>query len=176
MEAYKTLQKWWSDTSVKVEVGPTPAERISKLEQKYKLRLPDDFRTFLLKACPMEEFFDAENSTWWEFDRIRSIPDEYQHIVRNQIIGPHSHKYLFFADHSIWCWAWAISCTEDADFGKVAIIGGNPDHFVANSFSDFVDAYTSDFKSVCFQSHVQDDEREPLISTFRIFCAVGAIG
>lgn len=38
----------------------------------------------------------------------------------------------------IWCWAWAICCSEGPNRGKVAMIGGQPNHFVADSFRDFL--------------------------------------
>ena len=34
---------------------------------------------------------------------------------------------------------WTISCTDDDNRGRVALIGGLPDHFVANSFVEFVE-------------------------------------
>ena len=57
-------------------------------------------------------------------------------------------KYLFFADDMAWCWAWAICCDGGEDHGKVALIGGAPDHVVARSFSEFVEAYVGDPLSV----------------------------
>ena len=97
----------------------------------------------------MEETWDSNNTTWWHFERIRNITEEYEHKVSNPEIANHQSQYLFFADYAIWCWAWAISCTNDGNRGKVALIGGLPDRFVAGSFSEFVERYIGDFRSVC---------------------------
>ncbi len=122
--------------------------QIQELERRYAVSLPEDFRVYLLTSSPVEESLDNENTSWWHFDRIRNIPDEYEHEVSHPRIAVGGSQYLFFADYAIWCWAWAISCTNDEDRGKVAIIGGMPDRFVADSFSEFVEKYLSDIRSV----------------------------
>jgi len=68
-------------------------------------------------------------------------------VSNSQIAGSQA-QYLFFADYCIWCWAWAIACTNDGNRGKVAVIGGAPDRFVADSFSDFVQKYLASPTSV----------------------------
>jgi len=127
---------------------PTPLSRVEALERQYGVSLPTDFKDYLLTCCPVGESWDRQNTFWWPFDRIKSIPEEYQHDVTEPQIAAHADQYLFFADYSIWCWAWAISCTTDDNRGKVAIIGGQPDCFVANSFSEFMHHYVIDFRSV----------------------------
>lgn len=64
------------------------------------------------------------------------------------VIAAEAHSYLFFADYSIWCWAWAICCGDGPNRGKVALVGGAPDRIVADSFSDFVERYLRDPASV----------------------------
>ena len=92
---------------------------------------------------------DNEVTTWWNFRDIKNIPDGLAGEV-GPVIRDRGEKYLFFADYSLWCWAWAISCTEDEDRGKVAMItNGAHDRFVADSFSDFVARYVSDMRLVC---------------------------
>jgi hypothetical protein len=92
--------------------------------------------------------------TWWEFERIKNIPDEYRDQSQSpELLRPaiarQAHKYLFFADYCIWCSAWAISCADDESRGNVAyIVGLGRDRIVASSFSDFVQKYTSDWQSV----------------------------
>jgi len=110
--------------------------------------LPDGFKEYLLASCPDEDTADKENTTWWAFDRIKNVPEEYEHEVLNAEISAHAGQYLFFADYCIWCWAWAISCTDDSNRGRVAIIGGSPDRFVADTFSEFKQRYLRDIRSV----------------------------
>jgi hypothetical protein len=91
---------------------------------------------------------DAHLSTWWEFQRIKNIPDEGPFQLA-PAIASQAHNYLFFADHLLWDWGWAISCADDKSRGCVAFIAGAPhDKIVASSFSDFVRKYISDWKSL----------------------------
>jgi hypothetical protein len=149
VEAYRKLQRWWKESSKDVSTTTISPIQIQELERRYAVCLPEDFKAYLLASSPVEELWDGENTIWWHFDRIRNIPDEYEHEVSNPQIASRQSQYLFFADHCIWCWAWAISCTNDGNRGKVAIIGGAPDRFVADSFSEFVEKYLRDIRSVC---------------------------
>jgi hypothetical protein len=116
--------------------------------EKLSYSLPEDFREFLRLSSPVGEGMDTEMVTWWSFGRVKNIPDEYPHALA-PIIYDEGKKYLFFADYCIWCWARAISCADDGSRGKVALIAGHiHDRFVANSFSDFVQKYLSDPRSV----------------------------
>jgi hypothetical protein len=87
---------------------------------------------------------------------VKNIPDEYEHEVDNPQIADEAASYLFFADYMIWCWAWAVCCSEGPNRGKVALIGGSPDRFVANSFSEFIDEYLVDPKGLCNQPPMSD--------------------
>jgi hypothetical protein len=86
-------------------------------------------------------------TTWWSLDRIKNVANEYEHPIRNAVIARDAAKYLFFADYSIWCWAWAIACGDDENWGRVVVISGN-DRIVADSFAQFVDRYIDDFSQV----------------------------
>jgi hypothetical protein len=55
---------------------------------------------------------DNEMVTWWNFDRIKNIPDEYAHEL-GPVITNGGREFLFFADYLDWCWAWAISCAYE---------------------------------------------------------------
>ena len=152
VEAHLKLQRWWKESSKGVFTTTSPMQ-IRELERRYTVSLPEDFKAYLSASSPVDELWDGESTAWWHFDRIRNIPDEYEHEISNPQIGISQSQYLFFADYSIWCWAWAVSCTNDGNRGKVAIIGGVPiggasDRFVADSFSEFVQKYLSDIRSV----------------------------
>src|SRR5882672_10404435 len=122
MAPHLKLQRWWSEKSSSVATTATPPSAVENLERRYAIYLPDDFKKYLLTSCPEKEFWDKQNTTWWQFDRIRNVSEEYSHKISNLEIESRRSEYLFFADHCIWCWAWAISCTNDKNNGKVAII------------------------------------------------------
>jgi hypothetical protein len=151
MSAYLQLQRWWTGTGASIATEAVPEQRIADLEVRYNLALPDDFRQYLRLSSPVGEVMDDRMGTWWEFNRIKNIADEYPHEL-DPTIAAHASKYLFFADHCLWCWAWAISCAHDESRGKVVLIGGRGyDKVVASSFSDFVQKYVSDWASVSYR-------------------------
>ena len=149
MHPHLVLQNWWSQTESEVSTTVTPEAEITALEGRYGVRLPHDFREYLREGAPVAENWDAEDGNWWPIGRIRSVPDEYPHPV-GEGVARNAAQHLFFLDYSIWSWAWAISCADDETRGKIAVIGGGglADGYVADSFSEFVDAYTSDWMSV----------------------------
>jgi hypothetical protein len=147
--AYIQLQQWWSQTGSDIETEAILSPRIEGLERRYGLLLPEDFKQYLRLSSPIEVALDYETTTWWHFERIKNLPDEISGEVE-PFIAKRGGKYLFFADYSFWCWAWAISCADDETRGKVAMIGGRGyDKLVAESFSDFVQKYIRDVRSVC---------------------------
>jgi hypothetical protein len=117
---------------------------VRKVELDYGLSLPHEFRDYLLFASPVEQAWDQELVIWWPIERLRPIPDEYQDPVGDPEIAATAAYWLFFADFSDWSWAWAINCGEGEQRGKVALIGGEPDRIVADSFSDFVERHFTD--------------------------------
>lgn len=145
MKPQDKLRAYWSRTDSQTKpVGSTEAD-ISRLEARVGVRLPDDFRTYLLTSAPNSQHLLDDNLTgWWNADEIKSIPEEYPHGLKNPAVAEKPGSFLFFADHCMWCWAWVIGCGGDEHHGKVAIIDGLNDRFVANSFSEFVDLYVAD--------------------------------
>ena len=138
------LAEWWSATSSGIAVKNNDPASIAKLEERYGVSLPTEFRTYLWCGCPQNDpSWDNELTNWWPIYRIRNVTDEYSSLIRLSAINDAPDKFIFFADYSIWAWAWAICCDEGEHRGKVAVIGGG-DRFVASSFDEFVDRYIAD--------------------------------
>jgi hypothetical protein len=122
---------------------------VAALETKYCVRIPEEFREYLLKCCPNQNFgLDDSMTAWWSVGRIRNIPDEYNHAIAHPFIQAHADTFLFFADFLIWAPAWAIACGDDENRGRVAAIGGGEDRFVADSFGEFVDRFIGDVSTL----------------------------
>lgn len=157
MPPHLILRSWWFRTSAGIDTSATPESVVAALEARYGITLPDDFRDYVKEAVPTAENWDAEDGNWWPVSRIKNIPEEYGQVV-GEPIAKNASKHLFFLDYSIWCWAWAISCADDETRGKVALIGGSPDGYVADSFTEFVERYTSDWGSI---SRAQKERAAP---------------
>ncbi|MEI9851687.1 MAG: SMI1/KNR4 family protein [Sphingomonas sp.] len=138
----QALRALWADDP-DAELPRDPRAGVAALERRYGIAIPEDFRDYLLRACPAEDLWDAGSGhdfIWWGLGRIKNIPDEYEQPIRNPEIASEAHRYLFFSDYCIWFWAWAICCSDGPNRGKVAVIGDS-ERFVANSFAQFVETY-----------------------------------
>jgi hypothetical protein len=140
------LRCWFEKCGVPVDETISRKGELAKFEDRTGLTLPHDFREYLLELSPSVDNYDDEETNWWPIARMRTIPEEYDHDVYNAEIAAARYSYLFFADFSIWAWAWAISCTGDHNRGRIVRIGGSPseDRFVAESFHAFVKIYLRD--------------------------------
>ena len=137
----EALLRWLHGGSVP-EIAKDAEARVAALESRYGIRAPNDFRRYLI-AAPRFETTDDELTAWWTLDRISSIADEYEHVIANPAIAAEAGAYLFFADYMIWAWAWAVCCSDGPNRGRIAFIG-EPDGFVADSFSEFAERYLRD--------------------------------
>lgn len=131
------LLLWWDQVPA---LDPPEAE-IHALEERYSLRLPDDFRNYLMATMPEGKEWDAEGTRWFPLADIKSLREECADWDTRSALD--SDKLLVFADYLIWCYAWAIDCSETENRGKVALISGY-DHYVADSLDEFLDRYLRD--------------------------------
>ena len=147
---YQKLQRYWSGHKGGIATTSHSEHAILALEHKYGVRLPEDFREYLMCSAPVEENWDAEGTNWWRLDRIKNIPGEFPSgvAIDGPIHRPATH--LFFADHLLWCAAWAIACGAENNRGRVAFVDGINDRYVAENFSQFVERYTNDWSSIAY--------------------------
>lgn len=134
---------------------PADAEpRVAALEARYGIRIPEDFRRYLIEVAASigEAMSDDDLMTWHGLAGVRSLPEELAAISNeppppkpsdNPAIAAEEGSYLFFADYMIWCWGWAVCCSDGPNRGRVAFIS-DCDGFVADSFTAFVQAYVRD--------------------------------
>ena len=130
------LLHWW-------DREPTAAldAELRALEQRYAIKLPEDFRRYLEAAMPEGNEWDDEGTRWFPLADIRSLREECANWDSDSALD--SDRLLVFADYLIWCYAWAVDCSETENRGKVALITGK-DHYVADSFDAFVELYIRD--------------------------------
>jgi hypothetical protein len=142
VKPYQKLQRFWAEA----ETGVVPAQRgetdISVLENTYGVRLPEDFREYLLCCCPAESCgMDSSATEWWGFSALRSVMEANGQSVLNRSVAASADKYLFFADFLIGAPTWAIACGEDENRGRIVAIHNSESHFVAGSFAEFVERF-----------------------------------
>ena len=148
MKPWEELQRFWASTGYDVPTRTASEQELRALEVRYGVTLPESFRGYLLCASPTDDnAYDDNFCLWWPLHRIRNLPEEYPHPVKNSAVARDASRYLFFADHSIWAWAWAIACGEDENRGRIVVVGAS-DRFVADDFGGFVERYVTDWNSV----------------------------
>jgi hypothetical protein len=126
--------------------APSPYKRgpeaVEALQSRYRLVLPKAFAAYLRDAAPSADLMHDRRITWWAPRRIRSLRDECgSETPRGQFnheIEEEANFYLVFADYLDWCYAYAICCSDGPNRGRIALIGAQPDRFVASSFPTFV--------------------------------------
>jgi hypothetical protein len=120
--------------------------QVDRLEERCGARMPEDFRAYLLQVAPATDLMDDQLTLWWGIDHVQNLADELPDLsgIAHAGIRDEGGAYLLFADYMIWAWAWAVCCSWGPNRGRVAIIGGSPDGFVAQSFSEFVSRYLRD--------------------------------
>lgn len=117
------------------------ASIIERLQQHCSIALPDDFQRYLVERAPAEDWWDDHGIIWWGLESVKGLADECPDPPLPEQINTEIEKeastYVVFADFLCWCYAYAICCSDGPNRGRVALIGGLPDFFVANSFSEF---------------------------------------
>ena len=145
MKPYEQLWEYWREHDEVAPPANPGARGVENLERRYGISLPADFREYLLHACPAAEWFETDSfNSWWEFGRIKNLPEEYQYDLKNPEVASEASAFIFFLDHAAWCWAWAIHCGEGPNRGRIACIDGGKDGFVADSFASFMTQYITD--------------------------------
>jgi hypothetical protein len=143
---HERLLSYWASLSYPRIVTHGEPE-VASLEAHYAVILPADFRAYLLHACSTVDDGGQmdDHNAWWGLERIRSVLEECDDQSPS-ILAADPRKTLIFADHMIWCWAWAICCDGGHNHGRIMVIG--PDRWVADNFSEFVDRYVADQQSL----------------------------
>ena len=144
-DIYIKLAEHWRKINYPIRQAPVSEGRITDLEDKYDIKLPTDFRKYLMEASPEPHGGEMDDSgaSWWSLKRINSILEECGPDWTNLKLDGDGRKYLIFGDHFIWCWAWAICCEAGTKYGAIFHLGDGAK--VADSFTDFVDNYIRDY-------------------------------
>ena len=161
------MELHWSESvkrlrgSERVPLAANGQDILHNLQERYRIRLPKDFAAYVAGASPREDWMDGFGMIWWGAESIKSLRDECGDESPggqpNAEIEDEADQYLVFADFLMWSYAYAICCSAGPNRGRIALIGAQPDGFVANSFSSFVNLAAQD--SLLIHSPAGDDSR-----------------
>ena len=139
-------QFWMQQGGIKLKLGASETELLT-FENKYDVRLPEDFKDYLSKV---NGFDDSDVDE--EFIIFLPI-DEIEPLSINWSQSPEAKSYFIFADWSISCHVYAIKLTKDTKFDNPIIIGFNDNKSptqIADSFSEFAQSYIKNDYKVLF--------------------------
>ncbi len=139
MSPLQRLIHWWGDDATS---GVSPSE-LEAFEARYAIRLPDDFRAYMMAVMPKGNDLDSEGTCWWALDRLKSVREECAQWEGGTGVDG-DEKAIVFADYLIWCFAWAIDCSDGENRGKIILLTGAKNPCVAESFNQFLDRYIRD--------------------------------
>jgi hypothetical protein len=142
------LIELWSRAGLTIRRGVQPAD-ISKFESRFGVNLPPDMRGYYLTVDGMEDELDHGLNRFWPLAMVKPVDLELTSAHADR----HAYPSCFvFADHCIWCLAWAVQVTQEplSTSGAVfQVLGGMPPgRRVAASFSDFMAMYFAEPMSV----------------------------
>lgn len=143
MSPLQRLLTWWG----RPFVAGVPDDVLDAFEVRNAIRLPCDFRQYLRFTMPSGNDWDAEGTKWWALEDLKSARQECAGWEGGSGLDG-DDKIIVFADYLIWCWAWAIDCSENQSRGNVIMLTGGENPCVAPTFDDFLDRYVQDPQSV----------------------------
>lgn len=115
----------------------TRRANLDAVEQRYRVRLPDEFAALFLAADGMtEEAVDDLMIRFWPIAELRPASDE---VAKEDAFA--YGGFFIFADYSLWAHGYAIKLDDSANAGTIAIVGGPRPVAVASSFSSFLEIY-----------------------------------
>ena len=120
---------------------------VEQLESRYSVRLPKDFRTYLVEASGRTGW--CTDIGWYPIEGIRSLTQVLEGLPEvatgdeapqlNREVETEADHYLVFADYLDWCgYGYAICCSDSARRGHVAMVHPSPGRFICRSFTTFV--------------------------------------
>jgi hypothetical protein len=123
------------------------AALIQRLESRYGVRLPQDFRWYLTRSSGFDGWEDYGGIGWYPIQRIKSLPE----VAGDELAGATSEvaeeaeQYLIFADFLDWCgYGYALCCSDGARRGHVAMVHPAPGRFICRTFTTFVQLAAAD--------------------------------
>lgn len=146
MRAFEQLIQHWRTEGLIVVPG-VAEEETREFETRHDVALPPDFRKYLSHVNGMAQIggqdCDGKYFAFWPLHRIKPVPQECAENKAQVPVIENVDAYFAFADYMQWSWAYAI-CLASKQRGKILQFGTLSPRIVANSFTEFVEAYVRD--------------------------------
>ncbi|UWZ83447.1 SMI1/KNR4 family protein [Occallatibacter riparius] len=115
-------------------------EDIAKFEAEHGVKVPEDFREYLLRFNGIEE--DPEVFRFWPLHELRPVDLKSFRV-------PDRERYFFFADYLIECFYYAIYLGDRPELQNWVVIPCMPRQpFVAVNFTGFIELYLDDARAI----------------------------
>jgi len=143
----EALKKFWQDQRITLHPGALESA-LTSFETKYKVCLPQDFRSYLLNVNGFDDSehwaTDENLITFLSLNEVKPLSKYWSPEIAD------AGSYFVFADYSISAHVYAIYLSDVlSDRNCVVVVYDNLVK-VANSFSEFVEAYMANNDAVLF--------------------------
>ena len=145
---WQQLAAMWRDAGLTIRPG-VETNDIRAFESKNGIVLPADLREYFLTVDGMEDELDPGTNRFWPLEMVKLVSEELNDIHSDRWSYP---GCFIFADHCIWCLAWAVRFgSEPLEVSEpVFQVTGDkvPGRMIAPSFTAFVEMYLANQYSV----------------------------
>ena len=141
------LLKFWTRQGIKLRPGVSEND-VAQFEAKYNVRLPRDLGEYFAAVNGFdspEQTSDGNCISFWGLDEVMPLKEYWSTPVEG------ADSYFAFADWSLAAHLYAIRLSANVeDENRVIVVYDYRPITVANSFSEFVEAYLANNDSVLF--------------------------
>jgi hypothetical protein len=144
------LLRYWDGQGLRLAEVPASVQDILRFERESDLRLPADFRQYLLEVNGMNfrewpQFQDNDGFYFWPLEVIEDHRANLTPVQVHYLGGPGvAATRVVFADYFQWSWAFAVESGPAPARGAVWMVGaGDAPVRISDSFLGFVDVYIS---------------------------------
>ncbi len=145
--AVEKLIPHWQSCGITIQQGVAES-RIQEFEDKYRVLLPLDLKSYFLQVDGMkmtlDDSKDKEGFSFWPLSQVKTVELEYTQLRIEPYTAQNLESFFVFVDYFDWSWAYAIYLSPElAAPNQVILIGKEEPIKIADCFTAFVDLYIS---------------------------------
>lgn len=140
MDLLHSIRTQWEQNGREVPPGAT-SEELNAFERRHGVALPPAMRDYFQIANGNRDM-GTDFFRFWTLQEVKLVSEELTdpiHTDRNDY-----PQCFIFADYLLWCWAYAVCLSNDANADEpVYIIGGTDKIVIAATFLEFMQKYAA---------------------------------